>query len=46
MAGEALNANYLIVVGLFLACMLLAVVAAKMFKSRLTPGCRQGASWP
>lgn len=42
MAGEALNANYLIVVGLFLACMLLAVVAAKMFKSRLTPGLQTG----
>lgn len=42
MAGEALNANYLIVVGLFLAIMLLAVVAAKMFKTRLTPGMQTG----
>ena len=42
MAGEALNANYLIIVSMFLACMLLAVIGAKMFKSRLTPGMQTG----
>tara|TARA_E500000178_G_scaffold148419_1_gene148080 strand:+ start:236 stop:844 length:609 start_codon:yes stop_codon:yes gene_type:complete len=42
MASEAFDTNYLIIVGAFLACMLMAVIIAKMFKRRMGSGTLPG----